>query len=341
MEDILCLFLRVALSGNPEEVPTLTDRDWEKLLEEGARHTVSGLLYSAVNVLWKDIYVPETAWIKLTVIADRISRRTDKITQVADKLMTDLSVKGLHPVLMKGPAVGSFYPNPLLRISGDLDFYFRNDEWRDALSYFQNNAKRFEPSSDGSFHGMINYVDVDLHNRYFDLHSRFYRMPDIPSAEATLLMLSAHILKHAMGTGVGLRQICDMAVAYRGLEGNYDPDLLKDYYRRTGTLYWNRILSAFIYRHLGIDTNIFPRDDDPDPKLLERIVFRGGNFGHYAAHRSPALARQSTSRKADTGLRYLKNLPFGLRCCPREYLLTAGSLIWGNMTLPIKKMKIN
>lgn len=61
-------------------------------------------------------------------------------------------------------------------------------------------------------------------------------------------MLSLHILKHAMGPGIGLRQLCDLAMALN--TPGYNPELLRHYFSRNRLKAWNNMLSSFITERL-------------------------------------------------------------------------------------------
>ena len=98
-------------------------------------------------------------------------------------------------------------------------------------------------------------------------------------------------------------------------------------FRNLGMERWNRLLLSFIQKYLDPSANVRP----VDPQPLLRIVFRGGNFGHYADGRQGSLTRSSLLRKADTARRILAQLPFALRYAPREAPALLRELAKGNL----------
>jgi putative flippase GtrA len=142
-------------------------------------------------------------------------------------------------------------------------------------------------------------------------------------------MLSAHIFKHASGPGIGLRQLCDMAVAYDRLA--FEPDVLLKTYRKAGLLKWNVLLYSFLRKYLGLRDIFGDSVKTVDPTPLLTIVEEGGNFGHFDASRKEALTGETHQRKIDTAKRYLKRLPFALKYAPREAVRYFIDLIRGNM----------
>ena len=326
LEETFFELIRAGLHGEPArigQVPTL--QDWGGLLTLAKKQSVMGLLYRGVSFLPEGFKLPEPVLFRLVAEADQVERRGAALKSVADDLVSRLSSAGLHPILMKGPMVAAYYPVPQQREYGDIDLYLAPDEFAAAPGVLE---VPFTQAPDGSIHYEWKGVDVDQHRRYFDLHLPERRLPAPGTPEATLLMLSAHAMKHACGTGVGLRQCIDMAVAYEGLKDAVPRERLLQVFRQSGTLRWNRLLSAFIEQYLGFQPIVEGEGTDPEPLL--RIVLEGGNFGHHAAGRTAALEASPFRRKADTALRFLRKLPFSLHFAPRETLCSLLSLAAGN-----------
>ena len=187
-----------------------------------------------------------------------------------------------------------------------------------------------ETAPDGSEHFTYEGFDVDVHGQYFDLHGKG-ELPPIPSPEATLLMLSAHTLKHAVGAGIGLRQLCDLAAAYLALDGQYRAEDLRRYFKANKLVRWNKLVNSFLQKELGVPDHLYGSTSESSHLLL-KMLRDGGNFGHYAASRSKALEQSALRRKADTAWRFFRRLPFSLRYAPGEAFSTIFTLIRGNLT---------
>ena len=328
------LRLALGLSEDSRAVPHIGDKEWTALLELARRQTVGGLLESAIRKLPESRMPDQSVLVNVMMEAERTARRSSAVEKAARSLLEQAEAQGLHPVLMKGPAVARDYPHPELRTSGDIDLYIPETQLQGLLDFLQRKGGVVEKTPDGS-HFVKGAVDIDIHTAYFDLHYPPASLPEPGSPEAELLMLSSHILKHAMGPGVGLRQLCDMAMAIRALEGRYNAEALTDYFRKTGTLHWNQVLDAFLQRHFRLQWGLFRKPFSKtvyrDARYLEKIVFSGGNFGHFQEGRSKALGAPALIRKADTAFRFLQRLPFSVRCASREYGRYLRSLVSGNM----------
>lgn len=322
----------------------LSEADWQEILQMARKQTVTGLLFRGVANLPAEVQVPDSLLFPLMEETDRIRRQSRLVARTAKEITEFFEGRILHPIILKGPSVACFYPEPDLRESGDIDLYFNEKEFGKAVHAIRERLQKDGQSEslttlpDGSVHYNWNGIDIDQHAQYFDLSSS-EGLPPVPSSEATLLMLSAHILKHSMGAGIGLRQLCDMAMAYQALP--YDRARLLACYEATGTADWNRLLASFLIRYLGTTRTPYtsaiesqPSDSPelPDPAPLLNIVLGGGNFGHHEPSREKALQTGPLQRKLDTARRFLGRLPFSIRYGPRQLAHYLKELIKGNLS---------
>ena len=303
----------------------LGEAEWAAFVEIARRQTVSGLLYRAITHLPADFRIPGDFVLGLMSVAGGLARENQAKAAVTDQIFAECAAAGLHPVVMKGQSVAAYYVHPELRYSGDIDLYFPPKEYPRALTQLGG-----EVAPDGTRHIRRNGIDIDIHDRYFDLHCPDSKLPAVGTPEATILLLSSHILKHAIGPGVGLRQCCDIAVAWQALATSINPSAMREIFRRTGTLRWNRLLFSFLAEYLGLSETLFA-DERVSPEPLLHIIIEGGNFGHHAEARAEALQADDRKRKRNTFSRFLHRLPFSLRYAPRETITTIHGLIRGNL----------
>ena len=230
--------------------PSVSTDEWFTWMKWAGDQAVLGLFYRGTEHLPLDYPLPEELSFSLLAAVDGIEKRNRHLQATLPEILDYFLHPGLHPRVMKGPEAARFYRYPLLRQSGDLDLFFSCDEFHAAIALADAGLERGGERPDRSRHYTLKGIELDIHDRYFDLHTDRKRLPSVPSPEATLLMLSAHILKHAMGPGIGLRQLCDMAMACEALEGSYAPSSLHRFARESGTWRWNRLLTAFLQQYL-------------------------------------------------------------------------------------------
>lgn len=303
--------------------------DWLALLETARRQAVLGLLYRGIAHLPENQMPPADRRLRLLAEIDHIERRNKQMEQTQQELLGRFRDAGLHPLVQKGSEAGKYYAHPLLRESGDIDLFFPPDAFGRACAEFP--GARTAP--DGACVFKFRDVTVELHPRYYDLHRPVATLPEVPSVYAELMMLSAHILKHAIGAGVGCKQLCDLALALARTDGKYDKEQLRAYLKRAGLLRWQRVLCSLLVADLGLDPACCLPDFMPgDPAPLRRIVLAGGAFGLFAPAREKAVRTGKTARKMQAAGAFLKRLPFSLRVAPRETVATIGELVKGNLS---------
>lgn len=320
--ELLLLLLR------QEAPPRALDEDtWLALINTAGRQTVTGLLYKAAEGFPEDVRMSEKVLFTLMTEVNLIVNRNLKLGEAEREVLGLLREGGLSPVVMKGSTCAARYPSPELRTGGDIDLYIPEDEFQRAVEQIRASGAECVQKPDSSVEFTRNGCDVELHRKYFDLHVRESLLPPVGTPEAELLMLSSHILKHACGVGVGLRQIMDFALAYKAYPGDYGQ--LRELFRRCGLSRWNALLLSFVKDYIDPSVEV-PGRVDSGP--LFRIVARGGNFGHFEAKRIETLYEKSPlSRKLNTAGRFLGRLPFSLRYAPREIFPLLAQLFRGNL----------
>lgn len=153
----------------------------------------------------------------------------------------------------------------------------------------------------------------------------------IPSPTLYVLLLNTHIMKHAIGRGIGLRQLCDMARACHRLHIAVTSSEIKNICCKAGIIGWNRLLHSFLVEHLGLPVTSLPYKDRPvsSRPLLERVL-EGGNFGQYRMERTPGT-QAVWQRKLYTAHSFLRNVSLSFGYAPKEAFWTFTNLLTGQV----------
>ena len=319
----LKLLLRLLRGESPP--PSLDEGGWMELIRTAGRQTVTGLLYKAAEHFPESCGFSERALFTLMTEVNKIVNRNLKLAEVEKEVMGILHSGGLQPLVMKGSTCAARYPSPELRTGGDIDIYIPEVDFPRAVELFSAAGLEWKPDSSVDF--ILRGCEVELHRKYFDLHLPESQLPPVGTPEAELLMLSSHILKHACGVGVGLRQIIDFSLAYKAYPGDYEE--LHELFDRCGLRRWDALLLSFVKDY--IDPSIEVRKP-VDSAPLFRIVERGGNFGHFQSKRIESISDKSPlKRKFQTARLFLERLPFSFRYAPREILPLLAQLFCGNL----------
>ncbi len=299
---------------------------WEALLQLARSQSVMGLLLRGMVHLPDDQQPPETLHPELLRWRKALEHTFERHAQVQTPLLEELSAAGVHPVVQKGSEAAKYYSFPALRQVGDIDVFCPEFERARSL------APEARTASDGAAVFVRDGVTVELHPHYYDVHLPLSRLPEPGTPCGELLLLSAHIFKHAIGAGVGYKQLCDLTLALTRLDGQYDKAELQAALQRAGLLRWHRLVCSLLVEDLGLDPACCLDDFCPcNPQALRRIIREGGSFGKN--HRQQEREKTPLQRKAAIAGTFLRRLPFSLRFGARETLSTLRELIRGNLQL--------
>lgn len=259
----------------------LSPGEWDELFAEAKRHALLGVLYDALP---GQSGIPAQTALNWLVCVRAIEKANSLLKAVADAQTKSWLRRGLNAVLLKGPTVAKMYPHPEHRTSGDLDWYFATEaEWDIARVAAVENDCSPEMDSDGDVHYKLSGVMVEHHRRWNDASSLRARAVldalDPLSPVGQIAMLSVHILKHALVGGIGLRQFCDLALAYRYFDGQYSREELLAVYEAAGLAKWNCLIEGLLSELLAAPGLELAEGYEADVKAFEDLVLSDGNFG--------------------------------------------------------------
>ncbi len=357
--DAFFSLLKAGLWGTAPDAdafPSLSPEEWGEIMSMSSRQTVTGLVFLGLDTLPEDKMPPLGTLAVLAAKADAVEKRNWKMNAALASLCAYLSEHGITPVLQKGQGIAAMYRCPHMRECGDIDFCFRSPgKMNEADALIREKGLKVSREPDGSSCYVWEGIVVEHHRRLLDLYNpfirkylqrleheeafRLYRLPGttadvfVPSPEVNLLMLYAHVLKHAVGKGIGLRQICDAAVACSGYAESLDRSKFREMCSRTGITGWCGLLHGFMTEYLGLRPDMLPSEAGRmAPDTLLDIVLRGGNFGQYDAG-GAAHTRKGFTRKLHTAMAFLRNSRFSLSVAPGEAVAVFFSLLAGQRGL--------
>lgn len=331
----------------------LSAGEWKSLYLLSRQQTVTGIVFQGIQHLPEDFLPADELLVRWMAETDAIERKNMQMNRILESLVKWFAERGVQPVLQKGQGIARLYENPLLRECGDIDFYFDSRQmFENAFSLVHQGNLQEKVHADQSVVYTWKGVEVEHHIRLLDLHNPFLqryakeleqkygydRMSlekgqevKIPSPVLNLLLQSLHILKHALGWGVGLRQLCDMARSCYKLHDEVESEEIKKITLKLGMSRWHRLLHAFLVEHLGLPVAYLPYQEvASDSSPLLDIVWRGGNFGQYVAghQRKP---QSPLAGKWQTACAFQRNACFAFHYAPKEAFWVFSSLLKGQV----------
>lgn len=334
----------------PHSCFPLSRDSWEEVFLLSKQQTVTGVAFRGLHHLPDGMLPPESLLLRWMAAADGIERKNKEMNLALDSLLTLFARHGLHPILQKGQGLASLYAYPLLRECGDIDLYFVDEkEFESASDSIQAQGIRLVRKADGSLLYSWQGIPVEHHIRLIDLYHpphntkktdliwEFRRMAlstasdlevTVPAPSLNLLLQYAHILKHALGRGIGLRQLCDLALSCDRWHTAIMPDVLKGVCHQAGLTKWVSLLHAFLTERLGLASDRLPYPETAaNTQPLLEIIWRGGNFGHQAYR----LTRPTLLHKIQTAEAFRRNISFAFRYAPKEALAIFVNLLKGQI----------
>ena len=304
--------LRTAMTGEPFE-PVLSAQEWSELFKIAGQQSVMGVCYTAFSHLSKDQMPPMELLVKWMAEAETIRGLNELLNQEAARLTQLFSEQGRKTAILKGQANARLYPDKLSRQVGDIDIWVEGGKKGVVallikMKLINGIGKRItEGKALDSYHHIHipsnkQGVTVEVHFRpssgnYNPVTNRRlqqwleHEIPsvtmvpegfNVPSIKFALMMQLAHIQRHFLAGGIGLRQICDYYWLLRNSTTEDRQEVaakLKSFGLRhiAGALMW--VLGEVL--HLDEDMMLCEAKSYRGEWLLREIM-EGGNFGHYA-----------------------------------------------------------
>ena len=359
LQKIFLLLLQQGLwkKKSAEVIPALTPQEWEEIYQFSRKQAVQGIVYDGVNMLDSALQPPMALMIRWTVEIDSIERANKKQADVIYKLYNLFTQEnGLPFILLKGQANGACYPTPTHRVCGDIDLYFYDKSEtahriveRRGIYVEREHYREGSNNANYTFEG----VPIDHRIRFMTLHNPFTRKR-LKKMQSTLLldgqqgtlqikdigvptlspstnhvMQIAHILKHLLTEGVGLRQCCDLAMTLYATRESIDVEDNKKILKSLGLHKFALLMYAFLEEFLGYPKELLPQTTSYDAAPLLEEIWESGNFGQMDTRMT--VSGNGTRRKLMTFNKVLRKCMLFARYAPGEAFWWPMELIRNNI----------
>lgn len=278
--------------------------DWQSVMREADEQAVLPLVYQAAKG-----YLPAE-------LAEQLAGRVDEIL-VNDMLLEFEHVElhqimteaGVDYVVMKGSASAAYYPDPLLRTMGDVDFLVREEDVARGGEALERHGFRPKKDEGSPIHRAYARSEDPRHDSVWELHWRPNGIPRnevgqklaallhdsletavlretengayrVPDDRHHGLMILLHTIRHMLHTGVGARHLCDWAAFVSHFSGTEFRDLFERDFRALGLWETAAALTAVCVRYLSMpDPGWQGHVPDELTEALMGDILEGGNFG--------------------------------------------------------------
>lgn len=276
-----------------KETERIKEGEYERIFELAVKQGVFPLVYPAVARQFNQVPLKwEGLFLKTLAINERKQYCLKNIIE-------NLAKENIKCCVLKGCAVANTYHMPECRASGDIDLLIEQENEKAVINVLENMKMTINPRGKDKHHfeahdkrGGLIEVHVKLYNKMFDdivLKNKFncsqsYMQVNVYGGLAVntlgiedgLNFLTAHLIKHFVKEGCGIRQITDL-LAYINY---YEKEINMDkYFSVLSELRFEK----FIKNILGIGVKYFDLEfkiyqTDMADKILSDVE-KGGNFG--------------------------------------------------------------
>lgn len=317
--------LSTALHGGSAELPN--DVDWQEVFKLASQQRVLPLIVEAV---WQSEALTEDCLASLRRMTLQIVITQARRTAAFLALYRSLAEKGLHPLVLKGLVCRELYPEPDKRPSGDEDILIDPSDFQAIHKEFLNLGLHCESSEPSPDLQEITYSNpelrIELHMSPFPTDSAVCNemnaiIRDMVAQPVTievdgvliytldptthLMYLLCHACKHFLHSGVGIRQVCDIAFFAEHYADEIDWNRIRIKCEEAHIARFSAGIFKIASRHLGFSATTAFDNSDVDEYPLLRDMLSGGIYGganenrqHSATITLDAVAKQRQGKKS-------------------------------------------
>ena len=308
MKTFLAL-LRDSLWQSEENLPSeLSKWDATGLFSLAKQQTVYGLVID--SLIRHNVHIPQKMVFAAIGALEQIKRQNIIINDGVCKLHGLLTDNGVDYVIVKGQAVASYYPQPLIRQSGDIDYYCDDANFPKSQEIIKRQWVIDADENHSDYHVHFNHEGV-IYEGHFSLVCLYSKRKEdywkkslaedcgatvtidgrhIKTLSPTLhvLYIFLHLYHHLMSLGIGLRQFCDMAVMLHYAKAEIDMSALRRHLHELGMEKAWKACGSILVDDLGLQEDelgysLAKRDRRYGKKIMNVVLYRG-NMGHYNKH---------------------------------------------------------
>ncbi len=287
----------------------LNEKDWEVIYSWARMQTVEAIVYDGVMQLPDELLPPQLLLMRWTVQVDFIEHRNKMMNACMEELAELFEEQHIDFFLLKGQGISACYEVPSHRVCGDIDWFFPTaSDFNGARRLIASKGIRMVRQTRFSIAYEWKGVLVEHHKHMLDIHNplvasflKFLQESELgnavilrrkgmhikmPSPLLNHLCVNAHILKHLLMFGIGLRQICDSARICKAYHGRFDARKLRKAYQKAGLYTWMQEFNHLLVSDLGMPVSYlpFPLVTRNRSSWILQEVLDGGNFGFYSEH---------------------------------------------------------
>jgi len=297
-QELFFELLSVCTGARESLSQSYTDSQWREALRIAQSQTIAGVLTSALERLPKEQLPSKLILLEWLGLCETVVDNTRRLTEASHEVVVYFREHGFPCIILKGCAVGRYYPNAERRTSGDVDVWLAGGR-KEIYDFARKSDK------DGLLHG-VNYqhvhfnllegIHIEVHvwpsylssplqnhrlHQFFRLHTPTMSA-EMPSLAFDRVFILLHCYQHLCGHGVGLRQIMDY---FYVLKQGFTEEERKDsayWIERLGMKRFAEGLMWLFETYFGMERRyMLFAPNEKEGRFIMQEVLLTGNMGHH------------------------------------------------------------
>ena len=301
----------------------LNNVEWPKVFSLACSHGVAAICFDALERLPNPLRPERPLLLQWMGVVNQIENSALEKKKVLDEVVQHMERSSLCVYLLKGQSLSRYYPNPLHRVSTDLDIYLGKDFEEGNRILESIGAKRIE-----AYHRHVSFVyngvAIENHCMLSDTKGRKdnirleEKLVEIaateingkcglvyPSNRFSTLFVSWHNESHFMFEGLTLRHLCDWALLLRCGFQDVDMEEFLQIKRSSSFGKLIDVLTAIVIRYFEVPVESLPEAlvesaQRIPAELSEKVmsdILNASEDNLVKKHRSPIKIKIDLARK--------------------------------------------
>lgn len=330
---ILCKIIGASVGKHKLDIPSIIEANvnWEEIYNEFLAHKI---MYLPLSIISSQLISNDQIYNKWRGHLNAAVWTFVNLMSSQKQLINLLHENDIRFVILKGAAAAQYYPEPLLRTMGDIDFMVLERDFYKTYKLMINNG--YEQINSIQEHQR--HIGLKKSSFIFELHRKPAGLPDGLNGDKVLkyiqsgfdnikiitvenfsfpvlppiqngLVLLLHIVHHLHG-GLGYRQIIDWALY---VEGEISDDLWNNELCRLYSDFKLKQVALVVTKmckmYFGLCEEIIWCDEADDLRCqqLFQIISNSGNFGRKQKDKTRVELVEITSRNPIMLLKLLQD----------------------------------
>lgn len=298
--------LRAALWGTSVAIDGTID--WEAVMQIAGLHSNDVLIADVASRLPDTIKPSPEMLVKMQSLMRNNLIHLMQLRQILVPSVNILREHGIEPVVLKGFGLASLYPNPTLRQIGDIDLFVGLADFHEACTLLRSlpGCYNWGEEIDSGRHYNIEFGSnpLEVHRVSSDVEDdklqplyaameqeglldhpqRIYYEGfefSIPSKEFAVFFTFYHAWNHYLETGIGWRQLADVAMTLHAYHGQLDVDKLREWLTSMHLMKPWQTFGYLLVDCLGLpqaEMPFYDADCGSKAQRLYRQIMKEGNF---------------------------------------------------------------